>query len=78
MIRANLIVLFKRGFQVPERTLVRWFSSEISCKEKTEVNEKLVKVSIIGVPNCGKSTFINTLAQHRVSNMIQLIHPLPY
>ncbi len=70
MIRSSLIVLLKRGFQASERTSVRWFSSEVSCKEreKIDTNEKLVKVSIIGLPNSGKSTFINMLVQHRVSN----------
>lgn len=29
-------------------------------------NEKLVKVAIVGVPNAGKSTFINNLLNHRV------------
>lgn len=30
-------------------------------------NEKLIKIAIIGVPNAGKSTFINNLINHRVS-----------
>lgn len=30
-------------------------------------NEKLLKVAIVGVPNAGKSTFINNLLNHRVS-----------
>lgn len=31
--------------------------------------QKMLKVSIIGAPNAGKSSFINTLTNHRVSKM---------
>lgn len=31
--------------------------------------EKLIKVAVVGVPNAGKSTFINNLINHRVSEM---------
>lgn len=29
-------------------------------------HEKLIKIAIVGVPNAGKSTFINNLINHRV------------
>lgn len=32
-------------------------------------SEKLIKVAIIGVPNAGKSTLINHLIDHRVSDL---------
>lgn len=37
-------------------------------------HEKLIKIAIVGVPNAGKSTFINNLINHRVSNP-KSIHP---
>lgn len=33
-------------------------------------NQKLNKIAIIGLPNAGKSTFINSLISHRVSIII--------
>lgn len=43
-------------------------SEKVEHKEpKPNQNEKLVKVAIIGTPNAGKSTFINSLVNHRVS-----------
>lgn len=55
---------------------IRFFCTEITKKNEPKcpetpnptTNEKLVKVAIIGVPNAGKSTFINNLIDHRVSN----------
>lgn len=55
---------------------IRFFCTEITKKIEPKspetstltTNEKLVKVAIIGVPNVGKSTFINNLIDHRVSN----------
>lgn len=44
----------------------RYCSTKPSRKEDHETMEKLVKVAIIGVPNVGKSTFINQIMQHRV------------
>lgn len=35
--------------------------------KKHQKQEKLVRVAIVGVPNAGKSTLINALAEHRVS-----------
>lgn len=32
-------------------------------------NEKLIRVAVVGVPNAGKSTFINNLINHRVINV---------
>lgn len=52
---------------------IRFFCTEITKKiepkspDNLTTNEKLVKVAIIGVPNVGKSTFINHLIDHRVS-----------
>lgn len=34
--------------------------------KQTEISKRSVKVAIIGVPNAGKSTFINNLLKHRV------------
>lgn len=54
---------------------IRFFCTEITEKIETKsadtlnlTSEKLVKVAIIGVPNVGKSTFINNLIDHRVCN----------
>lgn len=49
----------------------RFYCAQASQKENLELNEKLVKVSIIGLPNSGKSTFINSMLQHRVSNKLE-------
>ena len=35
--------------------------------KKPVTNEKVVKIAFIGVPNAGKSTLINSLLDHRVS-----------
>lgn len=35
--------------------------------KKPHKQEKLIRVAIVGVPNAGKSTLINALAEHRVS-----------
>lgn len=35
--------------------------------KKHHKQEKLIRVAIVGVPNAGKSTLINALAEHRVS-----------
>jgi GTPase involved in cell partitioning and DNA repair len=49
---------------------VRLLSTKINSKKVEQnlsnPNEKLVKVAVIGVPNAGKSTFINNLINHRV------------
>lgn len=51
--------------------LNRCFSSDKSKspeqKPCTNKNERLIKIAVIGVPNAGKSTFINNLINHRVS-----------
>lgn len=36
-------------------------------KEQKEQDQKTLSIAVIGVPNAGKSTFINNLINHRVS-----------
>lgn len=51
----------------------RFYSS--SPKEKpTENNEKSLNVAVIGMPNAGKSTFINTLINHKVCPTSRKVH----
>lgn len=46
----------------------RFFCSQSLSKVDLEIqNERLIKVAVIGIPNAGKSTFINNLIDHRVS-----------
>lgn len=55
--------------------ICRQFSAKIYEKHNTtppiinQKNEKLIKVAIVGLPNAGKSTFINNLINHRVSTI---------
>lgn len=42
--------------------------SKTSRKIAEATQEKLVKVAIIGLPNAGKSTLINTMMDQRVSS----------
>ena len=37
-----------------------------ATKDKTEAQQRSLQVAVIGVPNAGKSTFINNLINHRV------------
>ena len=57
---------------IPKTTHVQWltcrFLSQLSTESVSNKNEKLVKLAIIGVPNAGKSTFINNFVNHRVSH----------
>ena len=41
--------------------------SRASRKVVEDVQEKVVKVAVIGLPNTGKSTLINTILDQRVS-----------
>lgn len=36
-------------------------------KEQQSAQQKTLSIAVIGVPNAGKSTFINNLINHRVS-----------
>lgn len=45
-------------------------SSRTSRKVVEEAQEKVVKVAIIGLPNSGKSTLINTILDQRVSSKV--------
>lgn len=40
--------------------------------EQTKVDQKLIRVAVIGAPNAGKSSFINSLINHRVSVLNQV------
>lgn len=42
-------------------------SSKASRKIAEDVQEKLVKVAVIGLPNTGKSTLINAIMDQRVN-----------
>lgn len=58
--------------------VLRWISINHSATQTTPASaivqptkepnkkEKLIKVAVVGVPNAGKSTFINNLINHRV------------
>lgn len=46
-------------------------SNSNSKSQSQNKNEKMIKVAIIGVPNAGKSTFINNLINHRVSSYFE-------
>lgn len=39
-------------------------------KEQQSAQQKTLTIAVIGVPNAGKSTFINNLINHRVSTKI--------
>ncbi|XP_063699425.1 GTPase Era, mitochondrial [Culicoides brevitarsis] len=41
---------------------------------KESPHEKLIRVAIVGVPNAGKSTLINTLAEHRICPVSSKVH----
>lgn len=55
---------YPRAILLPSARYIRIKSQPKAEKEK---NEKLIKIAIIGVPNAGKSTLINSLVDHRVS-----------
>lgn len=52
--------------------IIRCYSSRISRQVDEEHQEKVSKVAIIGMPNSGKSTLINSLMSHRVSKIYLL------
>lgn len=45
---------------------LRHMCTNTKINQKLSNAEKRVRVAIIGVPNAGKSTFINNLINHRV------------
>lgn len=45
-----------------------------ATSNQPESKEKIIKVAIIGAPNAGKSTFINTLIDHRVCPTSNKVH----
>lgn len=45
---------------------VRLFSTHPSNKIQEHLQEKLVRVAVIGLPNAGKSTLINTVLDRKV------------
>lgn len=47
----------------------RFLSTIASNKLKEHAQEKIVKVAVIGLPNAGKSTFINSLMDKKVRNI---------
>jgi 50S ribosome-binding GTPase len=53
--------------------LRRFSSSRPSRKTIEEAHEKSIKVAIIGMPNSGKSTFINTIMDLRVRKKVNFI-----
>lgn len=58
MLKINLInILLQTRF---------YSASRASRKAVEEVQEKLIKVAIIGLPNSGKSTLINSILDQRV------------
>lgn len=72
----SILFLFTKTIQkvnksISGQPICRHFSSAKPNEKQTankQQNEKLIKVAIVGVPNAGKSTFINNLINHRVSN----------
>lgn len=53
----SIFALIKPGF----------YSTHASNKLKEHVQEKVVKVAVIGLPNSGKSTLINAIMEKRVN-----------
>lgn len=51
----------KQSVQQPPRTAAK------STNHNNRDHQKLIKIAVIGLPNAGKSTFINNLINHRVS-----------
>ncbi|GAB0087787.1 GTP-binding protein Era [Sergentomyia squamirostris] len=74
--------MFKRVFSKHQVILfggskpIRCFTSNPRVQKSVEESsqEKLLKIAIIGVPNAGKSTFINRLANHRVCPTSSKVH----
>lgn len=44
----------------------RFLSTNVSSKLNESLQEKTVKVAVIGLPNSGKSTLINAIMEKRV------------
>jgi len=72
-------IIFKRNVK-----LIKLFSTEVSSKVNThnvnldvplnEFQQRILKVSVIGMPNAGKSTFINNLMDRKVCATSSKIH----
>lgn len=55
------------GWKNPQSVLIQRKLSEAAWEPQEDPNaQKLIKIAIIGVPNSGKSTFINKIINHRV------------
>lgn len=60
------MLFINRNFSIFAIIKPRFFSTHASNKLKESLQEKMVKVAVIGLPNSGKSTLINAIMEKRV------------
>uniref|UniRef100_A0A1B0D336 GTPase Era, mitochondrial n=1 Tax=Phlebotomus papatasi TaxID=29031 RepID=A0A1B0D336_PHLPP len=64
-----------KGWKNAQSVLIQRKLSEAARVPEEEPNaQKLIKVAIIGVPNSGKSTFINKIINHRICPTSSKVH----
>lgn len=72
------VILIRRFYSVEKQSAIDTNSNdETDTKtEPTDVptKEKTIKVAIIGAPNAGKSSFINTITNHRICPTSRKVH----
>lgn len=58
--------------------VVKPYSTGTEVLPRINVSEKIIKVAIVGVPNAGKSTLINSLLDRKVCHVRYIYHDSHY
>lgn len=72
----STVLLIRRFYSIGKQSAFN-SSDEIHTKNEAtdeESKEKTIKVAIIGAPNAGKSSFINTITNHRICPTSRKVH----
>jgi ribosome biogenesis GTPase A len=62
-----MLKLLNRNYFICALIKPQFFSTQVSNQVAEQAQEKSIRVAVIGLPNSGKSTLINSIIQKRVS-----------